>query len=354
MAHDVFISHSAKDKVTGDAVCAMLESNGVRCWIAPRDVVPGEEWGKSIIQAINGSRVMVLVFSSHANDSVQIRKEVERAVNKSVIIVPFRIEDVAPGESLEYFIGNVHWLDALTPPLETHLRNLANTIKVLLGRTAPHDAQDPLPSGIVPPTKAQPPAIKPPNLEIAEPSATIPKTSAPAEENATPPARRLWLRFALGGAGLLIIVLAALHFLGSSSGERSLRNGGRLKLSLLTNDPAKAVGPHLHDYFDPDLSYAVERDLTAPGDVESVKEVTNGMGRPALEIHFSPGAVDRINSGAGIVGRQVALVLDGSTVLQAATVQTPVGSVMEINGNFTSDDIKRLIDGISASSPNKP
>ena len=137
MAHDVFISHSAKDKVTGDAVCAMLESSGIRCWIAPRDVTPGMEWGECIIDAIKRSRVMVLVFSAHANESPQIRKEIERAVNHGVAILPVRIEDVQPGLALEYFIGNVHWLDALTPPLENHLKNLAGTVKVLLERMGP-------------------------------------------------------------------------------------------------------------------------------------------------------------------------------------------------------------------------
>ncbi len=56
MAHDVFISYSAKDKTTADAVCAMLESEGIRCWIAPRDVVPGMEWGECIIEAIEQTR----------------------------------------------------------------------------------------------------------------------------------------------------------------------------------------------------------------------------------------------------------------------------------------------------------
>ena len=40
----------------------MLESNGVRCWIAPRDVTPGMEWSECIIDAIEECRVMVLVF----------------------------------------------------------------------------------------------------------------------------------------------------------------------------------------------------------------------------------------------------------------------------------------------------
>jgi hypothetical protein len=144
MAHEVFISHSVKDKVTADAVCAMLESNGIRCWIAPRDVMPGMEWGASIIGAIKQARVMVLVFTASANSSPQIRKELERAVHHEVVILPFRVENVIPDEALEYFIGNVHWLDALTPPLEAHLKNLAGTIKTLLARTEPRDAP-PLP-----------------------------------------------------------------------------------------------------------------------------------------------------------------------------------------------------------------
>ena len=137
MAHDVFISHSAKDKVTADAVCAMLESEGIRCWIAPRDVLPSMGWGEAIIDAIEESRIMVLVFTAHANDSPQIRREIERAVNHGVAILPLRMENVLPGRALEYFISDVHWLDALTPPLEAHLKNLAGKIKILLARSEP-------------------------------------------------------------------------------------------------------------------------------------------------------------------------------------------------------------------------
>lgn len=132
MAHDVFISYSSKDKPTADAVCATLEANAIRCWIAPRDVLPGMEWGGAIVDAIHNSQVMVMVFSSRANDSKHIKREVERAVNRGVVIIPFRIEEVVPSASLEYFIGNVHWLDALTTPLEQHLQALADKVRLLL------------------------------------------------------------------------------------------------------------------------------------------------------------------------------------------------------------------------------
>src|SRR5438552_3666559 len=64
---DVFLSYSSKDKLTADAACAALEARGLRCWVAPRDIVPGKEWGAAIIEGIEQSRSMVLLFSANAN-----------------------------------------------------------------------------------------------------------------------------------------------------------------------------------------------------------------------------------------------------------------------------------------------
>ena len=128
MAHDVFVSYSVKDKTTADAICAALEANGIRVWIAPRDVMPGSDWGESIIEAIEQSRVMILVFSANSNASPQIKREIERSVNKGVTVVPFRIDDILPSKTLEYFISTQHWLDAFTPPLEKHLDSLVSIL----------------------------------------------------------------------------------------------------------------------------------------------------------------------------------------------------------------------------------
>jgi len=128
MAHDVFVSYSVKDKTTADAICATLEANGIRVWIAPRDVMPGSDWGESIIEAIEQSKVMILVFSANSNASPQIKREIERSVNKGVTVVPFRIDDILPSKTLEYFISTQHWLDAFTPPLEKHLGNLVSIL----------------------------------------------------------------------------------------------------------------------------------------------------------------------------------------------------------------------------------
>lgn len=137
MPHDVFISYSSKDKTTADAACAFLESKGIRCWIAPRDVLPGTEWGASVANAISASKVLLLVFSKNSNASPQIVREVERAVSRGLPVLPMRIEDVKPTDSLEYFISTPHWLDAFTPPLQKHLEYLSSVIAQLLGMPAP-------------------------------------------------------------------------------------------------------------------------------------------------------------------------------------------------------------------------
>ena len=132
MAHDVFVSYSQQDKAVADAVVARLEQDGTRCWIAPRDIVPGTSWGDAIVDAITASRVMILILSMDSSRSRQVIREVERAVSSDVVVLPFRIEDVDPTGAMAYFLGTEHWLDALTPPMERHIERLSRSVSSLL------------------------------------------------------------------------------------------------------------------------------------------------------------------------------------------------------------------------------
>ncbi len=132
MAHDVFISHSNKDKTVADAVCSTLEKRGIRCWIAPRDVPPGQSWPAAIVDAISNSKVFVLIFSDISNQSKQVTTEVGEAFDNGIPIVPLRIDDVKPSQEMGYYIKSIHWLDAMTPPMERHLDKLAESVEALL------------------------------------------------------------------------------------------------------------------------------------------------------------------------------------------------------------------------------
>jgi predicted ATPase len=112
--HDVFICHAFEDAEHARTICTTLEANGVRCWLPPRDPVPGVPYGRQIADAIGASRVLLLVFSSHANDSRAVTNELELAMNAGKAIVPVRVEDVAPSRDLAFYVKAVHWFDAAT------------------------------------------------------------------------------------------------------------------------------------------------------------------------------------------------------------------------------------------------
>jgi hypothetical protein len=129
MAREVFVSYSQPDYECAVAMVARLEQEGINCWIAPRDIAPSTDWAAEIIDAISNARVMILVFSANSNNSPQVRREVERAVHKQVSILPFRIDNVLPSKSLEYFLSTQHWMDAFPPPREPYYVRLCAYLK---------------------------------------------------------------------------------------------------------------------------------------------------------------------------------------------------------------------------------
>ena len=143
MAHDVFISYSSKDKPPADATCAKLEARGIRCWIAPRDIQAGENFGKAIVRAIRACKVFVVVFSAAANASPNVRREVERALDARATIIPFRIEDVGFDEELEFWLSLPQWLNAFEGTIEANAARLITDLSQILGKALPASTEPP-------------------------------------------------------------------------------------------------------------------------------------------------------------------------------------------------------------------
>src|SRR5207302_5224459 len=110
-------------------LCRLLESQGVSCWIAPRDVTPGADYGQAIIQAIETTSVTLLLLSAHANASVHVTHEVERATSKRKRVIPVRLEDIHPGPSLELHLATAQWVDAWRRRLDQVAAQLAVVIR---------------------------------------------------------------------------------------------------------------------------------------------------------------------------------------------------------------------------------
>lgn len=132
MAHDVFISYSHVDKVYADYVCNYLESEGIRCWYAPRDIKYGDEWAAAITAAIESSKGFILILTQNSNLSNQVYKEVNLAVTHRAYLFTLKLESIELQKGLNYYLSDTHWIDADKTSFEKHLPALVSYLKTIL------------------------------------------------------------------------------------------------------------------------------------------------------------------------------------------------------------------------------
>ena len=138
--HEVFISYSTKNKNVADAIVANFEQHDIRCWYAPRDILPGQEWVSAIKEGLTTAKVFVLIYTDESNMSRQVMNEVALAFNAGKTIVPFRLTEGVMNDELEYYLTRVHWLDAVSKPLERNIEALRQYVEANLHRPVKEDA----------------------------------------------------------------------------------------------------------------------------------------------------------------------------------------------------------------------
>ena len=133
---DVFISHHTKSclKIT-EAICNSLESLGIRVWYAPRDTQ--DEYARKIVEVINECKVFILVLNHESSESYDVLNEIncvaERLRNKQAVhVIPFQISNEDISDNAKYYIGRMHWLDAVTPPIEKRIKELTDRVEAIL------------------------------------------------------------------------------------------------------------------------------------------------------------------------------------------------------------------------------
>ncbi len=108
----VFISHSSKDSHVADYICQLLESQGVACWIAPRNIAAGADWATSIAKAVSECPVFLLIYSANSAASVQVPRELSIAGSVGAYILPYRIDDTQVTDKYLYYLNECHWITA--------------------------------------------------------------------------------------------------------------------------------------------------------------------------------------------------------------------------------------------------
>lgn len=131
MKYDVFISYSSDDQKVVEGLCAYLEAQKIRCFVAYRDIHPSMVWARAIVEALDESRMMVVVFSENFNRSEQVDREIELASEEDKPILTFRITDDAFKGAKKYYLKNLNWIDAFPDP-EAVFGSVAESVAKLL------------------------------------------------------------------------------------------------------------------------------------------------------------------------------------------------------------------------------
>jgi hypothetical protein len=130
----IFVSYSSPDVAKANLIREALEDHDISCWIAPRDLSAGTQWGAGIVQAIQQCEAVVVVFSDAANRSPQVAREMELAVSNRKPLIPIRVADSMPTDDMQYFLGVSHWFNAYAMPIEAYLPDIITAVKNVLSR----------------------------------------------------------------------------------------------------------------------------------------------------------------------------------------------------------------------------
>jgi formylglycine-generating enzyme required for sulfatase activity len=239
MGHDVFINHSSKDNTCANALVGHLERAGIRCWVAPRDLQPGANLAGSLLTAVAGSKLMVVVLSANSTSLPHILRLVERAAHDAIPIVALRIMPVDLSAGLQKFVKQSELIDAIGETFDTHLPRVTESIKHRLShapataavppRAAVTAKEPPIPGlkAVTVPTfaslgtKEQPAPTAVVKAEVRSLPAADSAASAAVKTPPAPPKSKKRLQWVIGAVVLLAaaIVGSVVHFHSRSSAK---------------------------------------------------------------------------------------------------------------------------------------
>src|SRR5262245_43355762 len=129
MSRLAFLSHASADADLAVNICESLESRGVSCWIAPRDVSYADTYGPAIERGVRESEVFVILVSAAADQSDHVQRETVIAVETHKRIIPIMVKTNAPGPRLSYWLAGWQRFVCPTAPDAQFFESLAAAVR---------------------------------------------------------------------------------------------------------------------------------------------------------------------------------------------------------------------------------
>jgi TolB-like protein/Flp pilus assembly protein TadD len=108
---DVFLSYSREDKTRVLDLAGRLRAAGVNLWIDQGSIDGAALWGESIVRALEGAKVLLLMVTPSAVNSHNVAKEVMLTSERKGHILPVHLEPTTIPLGLKYPLAGIQHIE---------------------------------------------------------------------------------------------------------------------------------------------------------------------------------------------------------------------------------------------------
>lgn len=131
MAAEVVISYSSRDRDKVMAFVQRLLDLNVRVWIDYGNIDGALLWGQEIVEAIEGSKVLILMASESSVASPNVVKEVTLASENKKHILPLHLEPIAIPKALKWHLAGIQRIELFSGNDESNFRAIVRSLERL-------------------------------------------------------------------------------------------------------------------------------------------------------------------------------------------------------------------------------
>jgi TolB-like protein len=134
---DVFLSYSREDKARVLDLAARLRTAGVSIWIDQGGIDGAALWGESIVNALEGAKVLLLMVSPAAVRSHNVTKEVMLASERKGHILPVHLEPTTIPSGLKYPLAGIQHIEFYQGDPDENFQSILHSLETLGVSIAP-------------------------------------------------------------------------------------------------------------------------------------------------------------------------------------------------------------------------
>jgi adenylate cyclase len=128
---DVFISYSREDKDRVVALAQQLREAGVSLWIDQGGIDGAAMWSEEIVNALENSKVLMLMVSEKAVTSHNVVKEVTIASERKGHILPVHLEPTRIPQGLKYPLAGIQHIEYFQGDQKENLKSILRALERL-------------------------------------------------------------------------------------------------------------------------------------------------------------------------------------------------------------------------------